>query len=129
MLSDPFRMSNPFLSYCIGYVYCEECPVFDTREVKWPVFERRSLSLKKQEELRRWMVDQAVKSAEHLVLDGSDTLGLGEGSSDKGSVIQSPTFAWTGQSSAAFFGKSSHKDRVAGSSGGEVYSRTIRQEL
>ena len=93
-------------------MYCEECPVYDVREVKWPIFERRSLSLKKQQELRHWMIDQAVKSAEHLVLDGSDKLTLGSSSG----VAKSPSIAWTGQTSSAFFGEESHKDRAAGSS-------------
>lgn len=80
--------------------------------MKWPIFERRSLSLNKQEQLRRWMVEQAVKSAEHLVLDGPKTLTLGSGSS----VVQSPTFAWTGPTSAAFFGEDSHRERASRSS-------------
>lgn len=93
-----------------GYVYCEECPVFDVREVKWPVFERRSLSLRKQEELRRWMVDQAIKSAEHLVLDGNSALE--DGSTSSAVALNPAAFAWTGQSSGAFFGEESHADRA-----------------
>ena len=61
------------------------------------------------------MVDQAIKSAEHLVLEGSDRLSLG--GSDTGVVAsKGPVYFWTDQSSGAFFGEASHKDRVAGGS-------------
>lgn len=53
-----------------GVLYCEECPVFDTRVVRTPVLERHSLSLKKQAELRQWMVYQAIHAAEHLLVEG-----------------------------------------------------------
>lgn len=45
--------------------------MFDTRVVKWPILERRALSLKKQHQLRQWMVDQAIQSAEHLIAGGT----------------------------------------------------------
>ena len=109
-------------------MYCEECPVFDVREVKWPIFERRSLSLKKQQELRHWMIDQAVKSAEHLILDGSEKRALGSGSPID--VVKNPaSFAWTGQTSSAFFGQDSHTDRAASSSSSGYTTGTAQPEL
>ncbi|CAB9506870.1 expressed unknown protein [Seminavis robusta] len=91
-----------------GYLYCEECPVFDTRQVQWPIFERRSLSLQKQEELRRWMVDRAIQSAEHLLLGGgASNRALGNGTDGKAwNPVKSMT--WSGESNRAFFGQESH---------------------
>jgi hypothetical protein len=74
----------------------ERCPIFDTRNVRWPVLERRSLSLKKQKELRRWMVTQAVQSAEPLVMGESDTLG--SNSDDEMNEGAWNSFAWTNPS-------------------------------
>lgn len=62
-----------------GPFSCDRCPVLETRTVRWPVLERRALSLKKQDELRCWMISQAIKSAEHLVMGESDTPEVSDG--------------------------------------------------
>jgi hypothetical protein len=95
-----------------GYLYCEECPVFDTRQVQWPIFERRSLSLQKQQELRRWMVDQAIRSAEQVLAVGSgQNMALEDGASDV--KVWNPVrgLTWSGEANAEFFGEFSHQDR------------------
>ena len=53
-----------------GFWSCWKVPKYATRKTKIPVFNRRTLSLKKQKDLHTWMLQQAVESAGHLVSIG-----------------------------------------------------------
>jgi len=97
-----------------GPFSCAECPVFDSRVVKWPVLERRSLSLKKQKELRRWMIDEAIQSAEHLIASSATSMiESGDQDGKKRSNFEwnpMTNFAWSSPSDDQFSGSSSNSD-------------------
>lgn len=59
---------------CHGFLWgdCYRVARYATRKIKKPIFDRSKLSLKEQKELQRWMVAEAISSAEHLV--GGETL-------------------------------------------------------
>ena len=76
------------------------CPITDTWVVKWPVLEHQTpLTLKKQKELHQWMVNQAIQSAEHLVMEASP-VALGGGRSKNAKSWNSLSgLLWTSLSS------------------------------
>ena len=100
-----------FVDPIAGPLTCAECPLFDTRVVKWPILERRSLSLKKQKELRRWMVDEAIQSAEHLIAGSGSSSAPMIGNTGNFGWNPMKSLAWTGPSKAEFLGDSSNSDK------------------
>jgi len=117
------------IHYPTGLLSCLECPVFDTRITRWPIFERRSLSLKKQQSLRKWMISEAIASAEHLLAaetgarlplpdgtEGSRSLGSSYNSRSPAGSRWDPLtgMAWSHPMNLDFFGETAHNDRAAG---------------
>jgi len=79
-----------------GYLYCALCPVFHEFTAKQPIYERRSMSLKQQKELRNWMIEKSIEAAEPLVITSE--------------VEWNPVFSlsWTGPSQDYHMGATDH---------------------
>lgn len=95
-----------------GRVWCEHCPVFETRESRTPIFKRHKLSLRNQADLHRWMVRQAVDRVSSLI--GNPRVGLEAVAGKRDSVSILPSIGWTAPSSSSFLGS----DRSQANTGG-----------
>lgn len=85
-----------------GYLYCEKCPVFETREAKTPIFKRRKLTLRNQADLHRWMVRLAVDRVATLLSSSGQRLELMMNRKPELPSLSSQ--GWTGPNSNSFHG-------------------------